>query len=316
MHCLMQARPPARLAQRRSEVVGWQQPPATKHGRFSRLRAYAQAADQHVWSAASVFMGTVRGDLLSPCVCSMCRVARERAARTLRFRGRDIGRAARRIGMHRACLCSCPDHTLPLASWQPLIRSSVSLARGRQLPGGDSSFDDAGVETMPVWRLEPRCCEQARRPLLRTGFASTPGEERRGSATTRTDRRARTRRRGSGLRRTRRARPAGRSSNRRVLPRTKTGREGIADLGRIGRDRVPRVLILEGAVTRRVGARPEPGPFGGRFAGHLCSQAPAGPAVIRSGGDGRGGDRRPHAHDAHRVAAPGVSDRYRATQGV
>ncbi len=40
--------------------------PATKWGAFSRLLAYAQAADQHVWSAASVFVGTVCGDLLDP----------------------------------------------------------------------------------------------------------------------------------------------------------------------------------------------------------------------------------------------------------
>ena len=85
--------------------------PATKYGRFSRLLAYAQAADQHVWSAASAFMGTVCGDLLSLCVCSMCRVARTRAARTLRFRRRSSGRAERRICMPSACRCSCPTQT-------------------------------------------------------------------------------------------------------------------------------------------------------------------------------------------------------------
>ncbi len=76
-----------------------------------RLPAYAQAADQHVWYAASAFMGTACGDLLSPCVCSMCRVARTRAARMLRFRRRRSGRAERRKCMPRACLCSCPTQT-------------------------------------------------------------------------------------------------------------------------------------------------------------------------------------------------------------
>ena len=47
------------------KVVGSNPTPATNYGRFSRLRAYAEAADQHVWSAVSVFMGTVCGDLLS-----------------------------------------------------------------------------------------------------------------------------------------------------------------------------------------------------------------------------------------------------------
>ena len=76
------------------KVAGSNPAPATKYGRFSRLLAYAQAADQHVWSAASVFMGTVCGDLLSPCVCSIGRVARTRAASTLRFRGRGwVGRS-------------------------------------------------------------------------------------------------------------------------------------------------------------------------------------------------------------------------------
>jgi hypothetical protein len=86
--------------------------PATKYGRFSRLLAYAQAADQHVWSAASVFMGTVCGDLLSPCVCSIGRLARTRAARTLRFRDGDADRAKHCVGMHRACVCSCPDQSV------------------------------------------------------------------------------------------------------------------------------------------------------------------------------------------------------------
>ena len=58
----------------------------------SRSLGYAQAAHQHVWSAASVFLGTVCGDLLSRCVCSMCRVARARATRTLRFREWVAGR--------------------------------------------------------------------------------------------------------------------------------------------------------------------------------------------------------------------------------
>ena len=82
-----------------STVARWSMPPATKYGRFSRLVAYAQAADQHVWSAASVFLGTVCGDLLRPCVCSLRRVARTRAARTLRFRDRDVSRTT----VARAC---------------------------------------------------------------------------------------------------------------------------------------------------------------------------------------------------------------------
>ena len=99
----------ARLA-RNSALIHSHVAPATKYGRFSRLLAYAQAADQHVWSAAFVFMGTVCGDLLSPCVCSICRVARTRAARTLRFRG-QCGSAERCIGMPCACLCSCPTQS-------------------------------------------------------------------------------------------------------------------------------------------------------------------------------------------------------------
>ena len=91
---------------RRSRVC--RQAPATKYGRFSRLIAYAEAADQHVGSAAAVLMGTVCGDLLSPCVCSLCGVARARAARTLRFRVRGWGGAARCIGTPSACLCGCP----------------------------------------------------------------------------------------------------------------------------------------------------------------------------------------------------------------
>jgi hypothetical protein len=91
--------------------VGSNPTPATNYGRFSRLRAYAQAADQHVWSAAAVFMGTVCGDLLSPCVCSMCRVAGQRAAGTLRFCNGDEVRAEGCIGMPSACLCGCPTQS-------------------------------------------------------------------------------------------------------------------------------------------------------------------------------------------------------------
>src|ERR1700728_1260350 len=85
--------------------------PATKYGRFSLLLAYAQAADQHVWSAASVFMGTVCVDLLSPCVCSIGRVGPARAARTLRFRDGDADQAKNCVRMHRACLRSCPTQS-------------------------------------------------------------------------------------------------------------------------------------------------------------------------------------------------------------
>jgi hypothetical protein len=85
--------------------------PATKYGRCSRLLAYAQAADQHVWSAACAFVGTVCGDLLGPCVCSMCRVTRQRAGRTLWFSDGDAGRAKRCVGMPCACLRSCPTQS-------------------------------------------------------------------------------------------------------------------------------------------------------------------------------------------------------------
>jgi hypothetical protein len=51
----MHAHPPAGLVLRKSEVARWWQPPATKYRRFTRSAAYAQAADQHVWSAASVY---------------------------------------------------------------------------------------------------------------------------------------------------------------------------------------------------------------------------------------------------------------------
>ena len=111
MHCPVQARLPACLSPRRSEVVEREQPPATIGRRFWPPLAYAQAADQHVWSAACAFMGTVCGDLLSPCVCSICRVARTRAAHTLRFRDGGVGRAERCTGMPCACLCSCPDQS-------------------------------------------------------------------------------------------------------------------------------------------------------------------------------------------------------------
>ncbi len=39
------------------EVAGSNPAPATKYGRPPRLVAYAQAADQHVWLAASAFVG-------------------------------------------------------------------------------------------------------------------------------------------------------------------------------------------------------------------------------------------------------------------
>jgi len=94
-----------------SEVAGSNPAPATKYGRFSRLLAYAQVADQHVWSAASVFMGTVCGDLLNPCVRSMGRVARTRADRALRLRNRVAVGARGCIGMPWACLCSCPTQS-------------------------------------------------------------------------------------------------------------------------------------------------------------------------------------------------------------
>ena len=71
--------------------------------------ACAGVADQHVWSAASVFLGTVCGDLLSACVCSTCKVARARAAPTLCFRDRDVSRTNRCMSMPCACQCSCPD---------------------------------------------------------------------------------------------------------------------------------------------------------------------------------------------------------------
>ena len=89
------------------KVAGSNPAPATKYRRFSRLVAYAQAADQHVWSAASVFLGTVCGDLLSPCICSLRRVARAQAPLTLRFRDRGAGRPKRCMGMHGARVCSC-----------------------------------------------------------------------------------------------------------------------------------------------------------------------------------------------------------------
>jgi hypothetical protein len=90
--------------------------PATKYGRFWRLLAYAQAADQHVWSAASVFVGTVCGDLLTPCVCSIRGVARTRAASTLRFRGRGwVGRSV---------AYACPVHAHALALLNEPSRSN------------------------------------------------------------------------------------------------------------------------------------------------------------------------------------------------
>ncbi len=55
------------------------------------------------------FVGTVCGDLLSPCVCSIGRVARTRAGCTLRFRDRDVSREASCMGVPSACLSSCPD---------------------------------------------------------------------------------------------------------------------------------------------------------------------------------------------------------------
>jgi hypothetical protein len=42
--------------------------PATKYRRFSRLFAYAQAADQHVWVGGLSFMGRVCGVLLNLCI--------------------------------------------------------------------------------------------------------------------------------------------------------------------------------------------------------------------------------------------------------
>ena len=68
----------------------------------------------------------------------------------------------------------------------------------------------------------------------------------------------------------------------RVLPSAKTGREGIVHLGRVGGHRVPCVLVIERAVTRRMRARREPGPVGKRLTRHPCSQPPAEPACIGS----------------------------------
>jgi hypothetical protein len=93
------------------EVAGSNPAPATRFSRSSRLFVYAQAVDQHVWSATSVFMGTVCGDLLNPCVRSMGRVAQARAADTLRLRcGGDVP-AECCIGMRCACLCRCPTQS-------------------------------------------------------------------------------------------------------------------------------------------------------------------------------------------------------------
>jgi len=50
-------------------MVGrWSMTPATKYWRFSRLFAYAQAADQDVWVGGRSFVGRVCGVLLNSCV--------------------------------------------------------------------------------------------------------------------------------------------------------------------------------------------------------------------------------------------------------
>jgi hypothetical protein len=54
--------------------------PATQFRRRPSPFARAQAADQHVWSAASVFMRAVSGLVLKTCACSVDRCTRERLA--------------------------------------------------------------------------------------------------------------------------------------------------------------------------------------------------------------------------------------------
>ena len=83
-------------------------------------------------------MGTVCGDLLSPCVCSIGRVARTRAARRLRFRGRGCIRAKRCIGIPCACLCSCPTQSASA------LGASISTLAEMTTAGEGNSVDPDG----------------------------------------------------------------------------------------------------------------------------------------------------------------------------
>jgi hypothetical protein len=83
-------------------------------------------------------MGRVCGDLLSPCVCSIGRVARTRAARRLRFRGRGCIRAKRCIGIPCACLCSCPTQSASA------LGASISTSAEMTTAGEGNSVDPDG----------------------------------------------------------------------------------------------------------------------------------------------------------------------------
>ena len=102
--------------------------PATKYGRFSRLFAYARAADEHVWSAASAFVGQFVRTYQPVCMQHVQGgVGRKRPARC--FSQTTLGGAERRICMPSACLCSCPTQTG--SGLGGVISSSAQMTTGR-----------------------------------------------------------------------------------------------------------------------------------------------------------------------------------------
>jgi hypothetical protein len=161
---------PALLQPQRSMVRETAVAPATNYGRFSCLPAYAQAADQHVWSGLLRLWGQFVGDLLSPCVCSRSRVAPTRAASTLRFRCRGADRAKRCIGMPCECRCNCPTQS-DSGFWQgdlAFARDGDGHVEGHRADGGRllelvaPDVRGRARRSLALWSRSPRSSQVCR----------------------------------------------------------------------------------------------------------------------------------------------------------
>jgi len=121
-------------------MVGrWSMTPATKYGRVSRLLAYAQAADQHVWSSASAFMGRVCGVLLTRLRTQRGAALGHGLADMLGFRPVEAGGVR---ALHRAC--PMPRHATALLNDPPRLVHFLGVASGQ-----GHGFKSAAVDTPP-----------------------------------------------------------------------------------------------------------------------------------------------------------------------
>ena len=120
------------------KVAGSNPAPAIKYGRFSRLLAYAQAADQHVWSVASVFMGRVCGVLLNS------RIGQKGGAP-----GRGRAGTLELCMSRQAAPGRCTGHA-------PMQRDAVALLNG---PWGFFSYSSCwrSARGHPYWRNWSGC---------------------------------------------------------------------------------------------------------------------------------------------------------------